>query len=266
MYFMHTQRMQSVSDPTKRGGTQGVRQAKLREILEAAATVAARQHGAITRRQLVECGWGERQIERRVREGRLENVARGVYVISGTPPTWERRVVCAYLFSAGRARAAVVSHETAGAVFGFAKCHRGLPIVLTARAQDRHPHPLAVLSRVNDLLEEDVIIGPIGVPMTSPARTVLDLATRTTRVHVIEAIITDAIERGVVTVDELQARVAKSTHRAGIVTVRRVLRRVKRAELRRIRYEQRRAAVLERRALAAAQRARLKDERELLVA
>lgn len=266
MHFMHTQRMQSVSDTTECGGKPVGRKAKLRRTLEDAATVAAHQHGAITRRQLVECGWTERQIERWVGGQRLRSVARGVYVLTATPPSWERRVSAAYLFSSRRARPAIVSHETAGAVFGFANCDRDRPIVLTAGAADRHPNPLAVLTRVSDLLPDDVIVGPLGIPMTSPARTVLDLATRSTRDEVIQAVIVDAVGRGAVTLDELELRFAKSAHRAGIVNVKRVLRRVKKEELRRIRREQHRAEVLERRVIAAAQRARLKEERELLVA
>lgn len=114
------------------------------------------------------------------------------------------------------------------------------------------------------------MIGPLGIAMTSPARTVLDLATRSTRIEVIEAVIRDAIGGGLVTLDELEARFLKSTHRAGIVNVKRALRRVQKAELRRIRVEQRRAESVHRRSMAVAQRraerARLKEERELLVA
>jgi predicted transcriptional regulator of viral defense system len=259
MHFMHTQCMEYVAVVTDSGcsGAAEVaipgptRKVALRQALEAAAQIAANQYGAITRRQLLECGLAERQTERRVAEGRLKAVARGVYVISGTAATWERQVVSAYLFTATRANPGVVSHETAGAIYGLAKCDRSHSVVLTAGSADRHPNPLATMYRINDLLAEDVVIGPLGIPMTGPSRTVLDLATSSARLSVIEAIIADAVDAGVVTLDELQERFAKASHRAGIVRVRQALGRVIRAERRRQRDQER---VTEMRARRAARR------------
>jgi predicted transcriptional regulator of viral defense system len=257
MHFMHTQCMKSVAVTTDSGCSSGEaaagntgpnRKVALRQALEAAAQIAANQFGAITRRQLIECGLAERQTERRVAEGRLKAVARGVYVISGTAATWERQVVSAYLFTSTRANPGVVSHETAGAIYGLANCDRTHSVVLTAGSADRHPNPLATMCRINDLLAEDVVVGPLGIPMTSPARTVLDLAASSTRLSVIEAVIADAVDAGVVTLDELQERFAKASHRAGIVRVRQALGRVVRLERRRQRDQERVAEMRARRA------------------
>jgi predicted transcriptional regulator of viral defense system len=262
---MHTQCMEYNELATESGCSAGsngapaptnspTRKVALRQSLEAAAQIAANQFGAITRRQLIECGLGERQTERRVAEGRLKAVARGVYVISGTAATWERQVVCAYLFTATRVNPGVVSHETAGAVYGFANCDRTHSIVLTADSADRHPNPLATMCRVNDMLPEDVVIGPLGVPMTSPARTVLDLASSSARLSAIEAVIADAVQTGVVTLDQLQERFTKTNHRAGIVKVRQALGRVVRADRRRRRDQERVAEMRARRAARRAER------------
>ncbi len=223
------------------------RKVVLRQALEAAAQVAAKQYGAITRRQLLECGMGERQTERRVAEGRLKAVARGVYVISGTAATWERQVVSAYLFTSARVHPGVVSHETAGAIYGFANCDRSHSIMLTAHSADRHPNPLASMCRINDLLPGDVVIGALGIPMTTPARTVLDLATSSARLSVIESVIAEAVDTGVVTLEELEERFSKASHRAGIVRVRQALGRVVRAERRRQRDQERVAEIRARR-------------------
>jgi predicted transcriptional regulator of viral defense system len=268
MHFMHTQCMDCVAVATDSGcstgsGASGVSQEApvpkkmaLRQALEAAAQVAANQYGAITRRQLIECGLAERQTERRVAEGRLKAVARGVYVISGTAATWERQVVSAYLFTSTRSNPGVLSHETAGAIYGLANCEQSHSIVLTADSADRHPNPLATMYRINDLLPEDVVIGALGIPMTTPARTVLDLATSSARLSVIESVIAQAVDAGVVTLDELQERFSKASHRAGIVRVRQALGRVIRAERRRQRDEERVAEMKARRAARRMERER----------
>jgi hypothetical protein len=92
------------------------------------------------------------------------------------------------------------------------------------------------------------VIGALGIPMTTPARTVLDLATSSARLSVIEAVIADAVTTGVVTLAELQERFAKASHRAGIVRVRQALGRVIRAERRRQRDQERVAEMRARRA------------------
>jgi hypothetical protein len=256
MHFMHTQCMETVfvheecgnvgagGEPARPGG----RNVQLRAALVAAAQVAANQYGAITRRQLLQCGLGERQTERRVTDGRLQIVARGVYTIAGTANTWERRLMCAYLFTLNRANPGIVSHESAGVIYGLANCTTTQGIVLSTDASDRHPNPLAAMYRCSDLLPEDVVIGFLGIPTTSPARTVLDLATASTREAVIAAIVADAVELGVVTLAEVIERVEKSSHRAGIATVRKVVRRMVRQDRLRQRELEHLAGVLERRA------------------
>ena len=198
-------------------------------MLEQTARVAAAQYGAITRKQLLACGMSGRQAERRAGEGRLTTIARGVYIVPGTPPTWERNAVAAHLFTTARLHPSVLSHETAGALYGLANCHRSGPIVLTSKATDRHPNPLAIMVRAGDLLPEDVVVGSLGVPTTSVARTVLDLALRSTRLPAIEAVIEDAHRSGLVSLEELASRFSKAHNRAGIVNVRKALGRVIRA-------------------------------------
>jgi predicted transcriptional regulator of viral defense system len=193
-----------------------------------------------------------RQAERRAGEGRLMAIARGVYVVPGTPPTWERDAIAAQLFTTNRLYPSALSHETAGALYGLANCRRGGPIICTSHATDRHPNPLAIMVRASDLLDDDVVIGPLGVPTTSVPRTVLDLALATTRISAIEAIIDDAHQRGLVTLEQLAERFGQAHYRAGIVNVRKALAHLIRRETKRIKAEQ----------LAALRAARRESRRE----
>lgn len=208
-----------------------------KQSLLSAAQTAADQYGAITRRQLLSAGVTQRQIDRRMAVGSLTTVARGVYFVAGVTPTWEQRAVAAVLVTHARAYEGALSHESAAAVHGLPGYTRSGTILLSINARDRHPNPLAIMSRMCDLLEEDVIDGPLGVPITSVARTVLDLATQSSRIDTAQAIISGAVEAGKTTLDELEHRFGQARRRSGIIPVRKALLRARREADRRIRAE-----------------------------
>ena len=59
------------------------------------AELAERQHGVVTRAQLVELGLADSGIARRVRDGRLHRVHRGVYAVGHPKLTTEGRFLAA---------------------------------------------------------------------------------------------------------------------------------------------------------------------------
>ena len=198
------------------------------EALKAAANVLVSQHGVATRGQLIECGMSPRQIERRLWEGRLDGVARGVYVLRVTPDTWERRAVAAVLVTAIRAYPGALSHESAAASWGIDGFERGGQIIMTAPSGDRHVNPLAIMSRAADLLPEDVVVGPLGVATTSIVRTVLDLAVRTSNPAALERLMDRVLADDRIALADLRARAQDMTGRAGIIAARKELNRRKR--------------------------------------
>jgi very-short-patch-repair endonuclease len=136
-------------------------------------TLVNRQHGTVTRRQLLEMGLGARQIERRIAAGRLHPVWRGVYAV-GRPQLGplERRM--AAVLACGPE--AVLSHGSAAALWGFGKELPGQIDVSVPAAAPRRRPGIRVHRRAGLLPEE--LTAHEGIPVTDPIRTLIDEATR----------------------------------------------------------------------------------------
>jgi very-short-patch-repair endonuclease len=106
-------------------------------------------------------------IDRWVKAGRVICVHRGVYALGHLPPSPHARAMAAVLACGAHA---VLSHRSAGALWGLLR-HPGRPEVTAPR---KRSHPGVILHR-SKLTEADVTVH-YGIPVTSPARTLLDLA------------------------------------------------------------------------------------------
>ena len=81
------------------------------------ATIAARQHGVVSREQLLDAGVTRAQIALRVRTGRLVAIHRGVYLVGPIPA--ELAYSQAALLACGPN--AVLSHRSAAWVWGLTR-------------------------------------------------------------------------------------------------------------------------------------------------
>jgi very-short-patch-repair endonuclease len=139
-------------------------------------SIAARQHGVVSRRQLLSLGWHPEAIKHRMRKGRLHPIRRGVYAV-GRPHLTERGNWMAAVLAAGPD--AFLSHRTAAALWGIRHARANLEgtrlVDLTVEAH-RRPRCVGVrLHRVHALVDEDRGERD-GIPATSPFRTLIDLA------------------------------------------------------------------------------------------
>jgi hypothetical protein len=135
------------------------------------AVVAGRQYGNITRRQLIGLGVSDRQIAYRVRQGHLHRVHRGLYAV-GRPPKLALENAMAAVLACGRG--ALLSHFSALQLWGFGKRWPRLPEV-TAPGERKHPQ---LTAHGSTALRRDDRRVQLGIPVTSPARTILDRAPR----------------------------------------------------------------------------------------
>ncbi|CAN5558554.1 hypothetical protein BH20ACT18_BH20ACT18_05880 [soil metagenome] len=130
---------------------------------------AAPQHGILTRCQLLELGLDVDAIDYRLRVGRLLRVHRGVYAVGHRPPSPLAPAMAAVL-ACGPAGA--LSHRSAAALWGIDSRWRS-PIDVSASTERRHRG--VRVHRTRTLTRRDVTVH-YGIPVTTVARTLLDLA------------------------------------------------------------------------------------------
>ncbi len=134
-------------------------------------TVAERQHGVVSRAQLLDLGLSASAIGRRVRSGRLHVIHPGVYA-AGRPGVGRRGLWVAAVL---RCDAAVLGFRSAGQLWGILRERRLEPVEIIARHSG---HSTPRLRRHRIALPRDEVTMRDRVPVTSLARTVFDLSSR----------------------------------------------------------------------------------------
>jgi hypothetical protein len=79
--------------------------------MESTRRLAEQQHGLISREQALSHGMNSNQIGGHLRRGSLERVARNIYRIPGSVPTWEQRILAAVWAAAQLRRDARPRHS-----------------------------------------------------------------------------------------------------------------------------------------------------------
>jgi very-short-patch-repair endonuclease len=178
------------------------------------AALAERQHGVVSRAQLAEIAFGRDTIDRRVAAGLLHPVHRGVYAVGHRRLTREGAWMAAVL-AAGPG--AVLSHRSAAALWGIRNTDRAAIEVIT----DRHCRRPGIQAH-RGVLAPDEIDRERGIPVTTPARTLLDLA-EVINPDQLERAINEAEVRRLASPLPLAALVARHPNRRGTKTIRRIL-------------------------------------------
>jgi len=190
-------------------------ESRLQRVDVQIAALAARQHGIVGRRQLVKLGLGRRAIGHRIDVGRLHPIHRGVYAVGHRPRTSEAAWMAAVLVAEG----AVLSHRSAAALWGIRRNDRTAVEITVPTAVRRR----ARLEIHQASLREDEITARDGIAVTTPARTLLDLAAVVSPHHLARAATEAEIQR-LTSPTSLAALVARYPTRAGTKAIRKLLR------------------------------------------
>ena len=131
--------------------------------------LARRQYGLVARRQLLDRGLSEEEVDLRIRSGRLHRVHAGVYAVGHTVIPRQGRWIAAVLASGADA---VLSHCSAAALWMIGPNSRSRIDVTVAH---RSRSSKAVCRHVSHVPKDERTVKE-GIPVTSVHRTIFDLA------------------------------------------------------------------------------------------
>jgi very-short-patch-repair endonuclease len=127
--------------------------------------LARRQHGIVSRAQLLAAGYERSWIDRAIASRRLHRIHQGVYAVGHRPSTNEARWMAAVVSGSD----VVLSHQSAAALHGLPVRDNGLTRVTSV-------HPIrrtAIVGHRGDLHDNDRTVRR-GIPVTTVARALAD--------------------------------------------------------------------------------------------
>ena len=173
------------------------------EILE----LAPRQHGHVARSQLLGIGFSQGLIAGRLKSGAWVAVHFGVYCIGPRREDPVSRAAAAVLACGPDA---VLSHASAASLWGLG-VRWAFPLEVTADGRRERP---GILSHRCPSLKRRDITRQLGVPVTSPPRTILDIAPRLTDKQRTR-LVNDARRDGFLHPDSFTDVLARNPHHPG---------------------------------------------------
>jgi Transcriptional regulator, AbiEi antitoxin/AbiEi antitoxin C-terminal domain/Protein of unknown function (DUF559) len=186
----------------------------------AIAEIADRQGGVIARWQLIELGLGGAAIDHRVRAGRLHPLHRGVYavghrVVGVVGRRWAAVLACG--------DGAVLAGVSAAAAFGIRRSSSRTIHVLVGRSGRKRRDGIRL--HWQRTIPSDEVAELDGLPITTPPRTLLDLAAGGLRGRSLEAAVDSAERQRLLDFADLHALLARYPGRPGTPSLKAVLAR-----------------------------------------
>ncbi len=202
------------------------------------ARIAELQRGIIHRRQLLEAGVTAARIRHRLATGRLHRLYPCVYVAGRPRLEPLAAATAAVMHFEGHA---LLSGRSAGCLWEQIEGPE-LPVEVTVVGVDARSRQNLVVHRVRTLSQADVRLWK-GLPVTSPARTLLDLA-GILDMSELEAAYAMALRRKFVTLDEISDAIARAPGRKGVAMLKALVDDGAQPTLTRSRYERKLRALI----------------------
>jgi len=166
--------------------------------------IASEQGGYFTAAQAAGCGFSRASLSYHARRGRFLRVRRGLYRLAEYPSSPHEDLLAAWL-AAGRGDA-VVSHESALELLGLSDVIPDRIHLTVPRSKRYRPagQGVAIHTTTRPLRPTDVLTRD-GLPVTSPARSIVDAAEAGTGPDQVVKAAREAVERGLATKTQLLA-------------------------------------------------------------
>jgi len=184
---------------------------------ERAWELARRQHGVVTRAQLLALGFTPKAIRHRAARGRLYRARPGIYMVGRPELSREGRWMAAVLACG---ETALLSHRSAAALWGFAEERNDVIAVSVHRHTSRRRPGIRVHDRAG-IWSRD-IGRHRGIPVTQPVKTFLDIALELPE-NRLERAINEADKRDVIGPDALRKALDDHAGEPGVRPLRRIL-------------------------------------------
>ena len=163
------------------------------------AAIAARQYGVFTRDQAMRLGYSPDGVARRLRQGLWTRIHRSVYRMQGVPDSVDQRYLAATLYGGPDS---LLAGEAAGHKWGMAGCRAIPPLIVVSR---KLSDPGISVIRVPETLPEIDRAMIHSIPVTSAARTLIDLAATVSPMRLQHAL-DSALRRRLTTPDRIDLR------------------------------------------------------------
>jgi very-short-patch-repair endonuclease len=184
---------------------------------EEVARIAERQKGFVHREQLLAAAIGRGAITHRIRNKRLHAYYRDVYLVGRPRPEPLGLAMAAVLHFRGHA---VVSHRTAGQMWGMLEPSAGL-CTLTVVGRDLRSRRGLELHRVTAISPAD-LRRRHGLPVTSPARVLVELAGAVTELE-LENALAECRSQRLASDQQIKDAIARAAHHRGVAKLRELL-------------------------------------------
>jgi very-short-patch-repair endonuclease len=179
--------------------------------------VAKLQHGCVHRQQSIAAGVSHKALRRRVAQGRLRPVHTDVLLVWPCSSDLLERAMAAALQLRGDA---VIGGLAAAAIWGIVD-EAPSEIEVTLVGRNARPQPGVRIRRVATLSRKD-IRRRSAIPLTSPARTLIDLGAVLVPID-LENALAEARARSLVRDSEIAAALARAPTRSGAAALRQLL-------------------------------------------
>jgi hypothetical protein len=171
----------------------------------------------VTRRQLLDLGFTAKAIKHRIRTGRLHPIVRGVYAVGRPQLSREGQWMAAVLACGPDA---ALSHGSAAALWGFGEEHRVYIDVIVRRTSEARIR--GIRSHRRPALPVSDLTTRLGIPLTTPVRTFLDL-TAVAGPKAVERAINEADKLDVIDADSLRTALDDRSGEPGVRPLRAIL-------------------------------------------
>lgn len=176
-----------------------------------------RQHGVVTRAQLLEAGYSAKAVKHRVARGRLHRVMQGVYAVGRPELTQHGRWMAAVLSCGPEA---VLSHESAAALWDLrpprhGRVHVSVPAHVARRPRGVAVHRLAAIG-------PGYVTRRHRIAVTTPIVTLVDTATCVERAA-LETAVSEADKLGLTDPEGLRSALDRLGRRPGVKALRELL-------------------------------------------